>query len=110
MKMKQIKKINILSLAIILMFIQFIIGIFSAIIFLVIQKIPEATKYIDPSLIQGGYNLLWTLPITYALTGFLMGLVFGLLYNLIAYKIGGIKIELTDVSKPEEKTAHKKKR
>lgn len=92
--MKEIKKIDLMSLAKILALIYAIIGFLAAILAVV-------AMYLDPLIATSimpistfGPIIIVLVPIIYAIVGFIIGAIIAILYNIIASKIGGIKIEL----------------
>jgi len=93
----EIKKIKPLSLGKIAAALYFIFGVVSAILILVMQKaaanIPVLAANLA-SLEQLSTGMLLLMPFWQALIGFLAGVIVAWLYNLLAGKLGGIKIEL----------------
>lgn len=99
--MKEIKKINILSLAKIyglsMAFIGLILGIFVgfAMFFLgtFVGTDSNFSSYFGPSL---GILGLLAMPILFGLLGFIFGGLASFFYNLLASWVGGIKIEIAE--------------
>lgn len=91
--MKEVTKIQVMSLA----KIQALVGLALGLLFGILVNITGSFMGMAQQMgMQGqtGWQALIWLPAGYAISGFLMGLVVGWLYNLFAAKIGGIKIEL----------------
>ena len=91
--MVTLKKINVLSvaktLAIIMGFIGFLLGIFYFILDLILKSFTD----IGVGLGIGFLGII-ILPIAYAVIGFISGGLFSFLYNFVSNKFGGIKLEL----------------
>jgi len=85
--MKEIKKINGLSLAKIMGFLGLTIGLIADFAILLGITLTE-----QPFEFTSGAMLV-ILPLGYGVIYFLAGFLFGTLYNLIAKQVGGIKIE-----------------
>jgi len=108
--MKEIKKINNLSLANILAAINGLIGFFTG----VIMAIISAANLIGPAdsgnsviiitLANIGASILLGLLVALATAclGWLFGYIMAAIYNTLAVRIGGIIIELKDVNQRDE--------
>lgn len=104
MNMKEIKKIDILSLAKIyalsMAFVGLIIGVFVGfIMFFFGTFFGTDTNY--SSYLGAGLGLLGllTMPILFGLAGFIFGGLASFFYNILASWIGGVKIEIKDIEK-----------
>jgi len=72
-----------------------IIGVFVGLMFALIGSIASMSDAgASNSLLAMGLGGVILFPIIYGLSGFLGGVLVGFMYNLVAPKIGGIKIEL----------------
>jgi hypothetical protein len=99
--MKEIKKINVLSVSKILglsfAIMGFIIGIAVGFVMFVIGSAFDAfngfTTLIAPGLGIVGFIII---PMIYGLVGFIIGGLSTLIYNILASWIGGIEIEVTE--------------
>ncbi len=94
--MKTIKKIDVLSFALVVAFIQgifgFIAGFLGYIFLSVIPKTPQFQPEMKMS--ELGPVMIVLYPIMYYIVGFIIGLIGAYLYNIYASKWQGIKIEL----------------
>jgi hypothetical protein len=89
--MKEIKKIDPMSMAKISALLYFVTGIVLAIAGII------AGPYIAsqaPLYAQYGWLVVILVPLIYLVAGFVVGYVVAVLYNIFASKIGGIKIDL----------------
>lgn len=96
-KQTEIKKLEILSVGKIAAALYFIFGILIVILMVVLKKI--AANIQIPLANMAGLEQLTTgmlilIPFYQAIIGFIAGIVIAALYNLLAKKIGGIKIEI----------------
>ncbi len=89
--MREIKKIDVMSLAKVQAIIGGILGLILGIFTLIAPTIQgqEQLKELGPSVII-------IAPILYAIVGFVSGLVIAFLYNLVRKWVGGIKIDIED--------------
>ncbi len=94
--MKTIKKVDVLSFALVIAFIEgilgFVVGFLSYILIAVTPNIPEIQSGVEMSKL--GPIMIVIYPIMYYIVGFLTGLLGAYLYNIYASKWQGIKIEL----------------
>lgn len=100
--MKEIKKINAISLAKILglslALLGFIIGLVVGFVMFVIGSVFGATSGITTLLAPGlGIIGFLIIPFLYGAIGFLLGGLSALIYNILASWVGGIKIEIEEV-------------
>ncbi|HJX70701.1 MAG TPA: DUF3566 domain-containing protein [Bacteroidales bacterium] len=94
--MKEIKRMDVLSVGKIYALTMAIIGFIAGIIIALIGG--AITTFDRPGMWGAGLGIasIIILPIVYAIFGFLLGIIGAALYNLIAKWVGGIKIELKD--------------
>lgn len=103
--MKEIKKINKISLANIVAMIYGVIGFFASVcvfVFSFTQAIVESGSrgsVIGFVFFNIGITILFALIVSIitAIIGWLIGLLIAIFYNMFALRLGGIKIELEDV-------------
>lgn len=94
--MKEITKMDVLSVgkvnALVLAILGFIIGL----IFAVIGA--GASSLAGGGLMGSGFGIasIILFPIIYGILGFIVGIISAAIYNLVAKWVGGIKIELKD--------------
>jgi len=93
--MQEIKKVDVLSFALLQMIISAIIGLVMGLIIAFIMG-PMAAIGGTPSgfLVGMGFGAIIIAPIFYGVMGFIMGAIGAFLYNLAAKWVGGFKIEL----------------
>lgn len=93
--MQEIKKLDVFSVALIIGAIYAVLGLVFGIIFAVVGA--AAFGFAD---VPGAFGLFFgaaaiiVLPLFYGVLGFIFGAVFAFLYNVLAKRIGGIKVEL----------------
>ncbi len=109
--MFEIKKFDIGSVAIISAIFFLIMGIFIALPFgaigFIINLIGHSTGLNDfPT--SFGFVFVFTIPVFYAIVGTLMNVIMALIYNLIAQKLGGLKMELVKIEPIVNKIAETK--
>lgn len=102
--MKEIKSVDIMSYAKFASAIAFVVGAIYGVfilIFAIIAMTAASSVRLesDAAFIAGpaGIVLALVVPFFYALAGFIGGLIGSAIYNLVAGKIGGIKVELADI-------------
>jgi len=95
---KEIKEINVISAANILGVIQFAMGIFIGIMYFLISLGMPAEMFdaVPWMKYMFGVGSLVTMPIMTGLMGWLSGAVSSLIYNVVADRIGGIKLRFAD--------------
>ena len=92
------KKLGVLSVGKIAAALYFLFGVVSIIVIAILKKvaanitIPAAANLASLEQLTTGTLLL--IPIWQAIVGFIAGIIIAALYNLLAKKIGGIKIEI----------------
>lgn len=93
--MQEIKKVDVLSVAMILGAMYAIMGFIIGIIFAIVGGAAMGSQQI-PGVIGlfFGVFAIVLLPILYGVLGFVFGAIFAFLYNVLAGRIGGIKVEL----------------
>jgi hypothetical protein len=102
--MVEVRRVGILSLALMSALLYGIIGLIIGIIFACVSIIGTASfaAMMEETTGLGGGGIIFgilyaiCMPILYAAMGFVFGAIAGFLYNIIAGIIGGIKIELND--------------
>ena len=93
--MQELKKVDVLSVALIVGCLYAILGFFIGIIFALI-----GAAFMGLAEVPRGFGLFFGvaaiifMPILYGVLGFIFGAIFAFLYNVLAGRIGGIKIEL----------------
>ncbi len=93
--MQELKKVDVLSVALICGCLYAILGFFMGIIFALV-----GAAFMGLAQVPSGFGLFFGaaaiifLPILYGILGFVFGAIFAFLYNVVAGRIGGIKIEL----------------
>lgn len=105
--MREIKKVDKKSFAKILAIVYAVLGFFITIgtaiitIINIAKQADFAGSVIMMTLFNVGAGLIVGIIIALlaSLFGYLVGYVFALVYNIVAKKIGGVKIELTDDNK-----------
>ena len=87
------KEIEPLALGKVLGLVGFILGFILAVFGLIIGSFAQTLNLAPMTLpVVASVAELITVPILYLVTGFIMGIVGGYTYNLVAKKIGGIKV------------------
>lgn len=93
--MQEIKKVDVLSMALILGAMYAIIGFIAGIFFAVIGGAAMGSAQIPSGFgIFFGVLAIVIMPILYGVLGFVFGALFAFIYNVLAGRIGGIKVEL----------------
>jgi len=109
--MYKIKKVNILSLALTVTLIYFILGIILGIVLSIVKAVSKTNPGIA-ALGQGALNDLLNLaywqiilvyPVSYAIGGFVVSIIVGLVYNLVAKSTGGVAVSLVKADSRESK-------
>ena len=90
--MREIKKIDVWSLAKIEAIIGVILGLIIGILTFILPPLPGQ----EQTLKSLGVYAIFLAPIIYAIIGFVSGVVIAFLYNIVAKWVGGIKIKLED--------------
>ncbi len=72
------------------------LGLVFAVIYLPIMTLFSAFAGEHTSSFFFGFGMLFFLPITYGIMGFLLGAFYAWLYNLIADRFGGLEIEMEE--------------
>lgn len=90
-KSLEIKKVDIMSLAKIGGLFGLIIGLVAGVLITVVGF----TGTISPSIVNLGAVLIVVLPIVYGVFYFIGGAICALIYNIIAKKIGGLKVSVS---------------
>ena len=93
--MRIIKKIDALSFALVVAFIEGIIGfILGFLIYIIMAISPKNLQSVPDASLKFGAAIIVIYPVLYYIVGFIGGLVVAYLYNIYAAKWQGIKIEL----------------
>ena len=99
--MKEIVKIRVSSCARVLAFAMAIIGFFSGIYAAFFSITPEryafCLKEFCPFYSGLGFWAIIIFPIIYAIIGLICGWLGAIIYNLIAYWVGGIEIDIKQI-------------
>ena len=91
--MMELKKFDIMSMAKINALIMAVFGFFIGLVYGIIVMVIMAASQ-GPAISVGvGVLMIVGMPILYGLMGFVFGAIGAALYNVIAAKIGGIKLE-----------------
>jgi len=102
--MKEIKKYDVMSRAVISCIISAIVGLLYALFFGAIvgmtSSLPEANM--SRLGMSFGFGMIILFPIIFAVIGFIGGALGAFIYNLVAKWVGGIKIELVDLDNKYE--------
>ena len=101
----KIKKVNVWSLARMLVFLFFILTFIDGIIKSV-QVLIDATLLVSFGFDSLGQSILSFLvigPLVVAVVGFFIGLIGGLFYNIIAMWLGGISLDVQEHKKESKK-------
>jgi len=95
---KEIKEINVISAANILGVIHFAMGIFIGVIYFLISLGMPADMFdaVPWMRYMFGVGSLVIMPVASGLMGWLSGAVSSLVYNLVAERIGGLKLRFTE--------------
>ncbi len=95
---KEIKEINVISAANILGVIQFAMGIFIGFFYFLISLAMPAEVFEEVPWMRYmfGVGSLVFMPIMTGVMGWLSGAVSSLIYNLVADRIGGIKLRFAE--------------
>ena len=95
---KEIKEINVISAANILGVIQFAMGIFIGVIYFLISLGMPAEMFdaVPWMRYMFGVGSLVIMPVASGLMGWLSGAVSSLVYNLVADRIGGLKLRFAE--------------
>lgn len=95
----ELKKIGVLSLGKIGAFIGFLFGIVGAIYFTILKS----TGLIDLAQLEQGigaeafsWGVILMIPISYLISGFVFGILVAGFYNIVARKIGGVKLDFAE--------------
>ncbi len=91
--MKELKKIDVVSAAKVSGVIYFVIGAISALLTLLLRDLLGASTAMTGMMV-GTPQALILLPIVYAISGVILGALIAFVYNIIAEKIGGIKLDI----------------
>jgi len=94
--MKELKKIDIISLAKFEALFMAILSFVSAIIYTMIGN-NMSSQMSEYNIYTTGYMGVISIivsPIVYGILGFIFGMLLAIIYNILAKKIGGIKIEI----------------
>lgn len=98
--MFEIKKFDIGSVVVISLIFYLILGVFIAIPFgligLIANSLSHSSEFNSFPNYFGVFFII-IIPIFYAIVGTIMSIIMALIYNLIAKKLGGLKIELVKV-------------
>jgi len=91
MGMKEIKEIDVMSLAKVSTTMGVVFGFLFGILLAIGATMPGM-----PTMIGGviGIAAIVVLPIVYGIVGFIWGIIIAIVYNFIAKKIGGVKIKI----------------
>ena len=84
--MQQIKSIGVIQTSLVFGALNFALGVLSAIVMAIAPMTP---------MMHGHPGMLVSMPIAYALGGFLLSAILCVAYNVVAKLVGGIAIELT---------------
>jgi len=90
--MKEIKKIDVTSLAVVSGLIYAIIGFIMGVL---TALLGSAAAMIGMNITMVGFLAIILYPIMFFIAGFIGGAIFAIIYNYISSKFGGIKIDLT---------------
>lgn len=93
--MKEIKRMDVLSVGKIYAITMAIIGFIGGII---IALVGSAATFGRPGMLGAGFGVasIIIFPILYGILGFIIGIIGAAIYNLVAGWVGGIKIDLKD--------------
>lgn len=93
--MQEIKRLDVLSVALILGALYAILGFIMGLFFALIGGAFRTTADIPGAFgLFFGVAAIVLFPILYGVIGFVFGAIVSFLYNILAARIGGIKIEL----------------
>ena len=93
--MKEIKRLDVVSVATILGVLYAILGLIFGIIFAIVGTATMGIADLPSGLgLFFGAGAIIFLPIFYGILGFIVGAIVAFFYNIIAGRIGGIKMEL----------------
>ena len=93
--MNVLKKIDALSLAKVITVIYVLLGFFMGVLYYVMGLV-SPTEALQASAILDIYSpwMMLIMPVAYAIAGFFGSLIIAGLYNIVAKKIGGVKLDL----------------
>lgn len=98
---REIKKVDVGSVALVYGSILAAIGVFIALIFLVFGSAFMAMMGKEENsgaMFGGGIVMIILFPIMYGIFGLIIGAIIGALYNLIAPMVGGVKFYVSDAA------------
>lgn len=98
---REIKKVDVGSVALVYGALLAAIGVFIALLFLVFGSAFMAMMgkgEESAGMFGGGVVMIILFPIMYGIFGLMVGAIMGVLYNLIAPMVGGVKFYISDVA------------
>ena len=113
--MYRIRKINILSLAITVTSIYFVLGIIFGILIALLKTNPTYVNIFGQDLLQdlsklSYWQIILLYPIAYAVGGFVLSISVGIIYNIVAGTTGGVAVSLVKDSTESFEKDKKSKR
>ncbi len=92
--MKVLKKVSLLSVANVLGMMGVVWGLVIAILAIALGGLITSVLPGAGAAVGVGIISIIVFPLTYGIVGFVAGVICALLYNIVAKRIGGIKIDL----------------